>query len=131
APCKSGRKADVQALRRLLADLALARVEDDRELARRLVHGAHLDFRPGHVALVVEPVQEVAVVLGEPDDLSRLARGELGEREHALGLSLPALRVARSAPRAGSARTPWRSATRAGSGRAGRGARRGGRSSRP
>ena len=39
-----------------------------------------LDRRAGHEALVVEPVQEVAVVLGEPDDRRLGARLERRER---------------------------------------------------
>ena len=39
-----------------------------RELTGRRLGGAHVDARARHEALVVEPVQEVAVVLGEADD---------------------------------------------------------------
>ena len=50
------------------------------------MRGAHLDVGAGDVPLVVEPVEQVAVVLGEPDDLARLAGLELGQRHEALVL---------------------------------------------
>ncbi len=40
----------------------------DAELARRRLGRAQLDLGAGHEALLVEPVQEVSVVLGEADD---------------------------------------------------------------
>ena len=52
----------------LLADRLLVAVQAHGELAGGRLRLAHLDLGPGHEALVVEPVQELAVVLGEADD---------------------------------------------------------------
>ena len=68
---------DEQAGGGLLGDRALAvvrRRSASRELPRRRLRGAIDDLRPRHEALVVEPVQELAVVLGEPDDRRARAR---------------------------------------------------------
>ena len=58
---------------------------------------------PGHEALVVEPVQEIAVVLGEADDLAVAADRELREGDELGVLGLLELRY-RPASRAGSGR---------------------------
>ena len=47
-----------------------------------------LDQRSGDKTLVVEPVQKVAVVLGEPHDLGRPAGCELGQRDELAVLGL-------------------------------------------
>ena len=76
----------------LLADRLIARPSTATgELARRRLCVAELDLRPRDEALVVEPVQELAVVLGEPDD--RRLRGR------------PRARRAAPAPRSRPART--------------------------
>ena len=79
------RRPDEQPRGGLLADRPLADLLDrHRELIRRRLGGAHEDARARHEALVVEPVQEVAVVLGEADDRrprsgrQRRERRELG-----------------------------------------------------
>ena len=61
----------------------------------------HLDLAAGHEPLVVEPVQEVAVVLGEPDDRRPRRRLEVGQRRELLifdllerGIDGPAVRAA-------------------------------------
>src|SRR6266511_4855968 len=64
----------------LLADRLLAAADLDRELAGGGLHLAQLDLRSRHEPLVVEPVQELAVVLGEANDRGPLARLELGQR---------------------------------------------------
>src|SRR5437764_1431815 len=92
APFRAGtrrrRLASSPALRRLLdekpgsgllGDRALAVVERHRELIGRGLGRADDDARPRDETLVVEPVQEVAVVLGEPDD--RRVRARLERRE--------------------------------------------------
>ena len=79
------RRSDEEAGGGLLRDRPLADLLDrDRELIRGRLGGAHEDARAGHEALVVEPVQEVAVVLGQADDRrprpgrQRRERRELG-----------------------------------------------------
>src|SRR3989442_23975 len=52
----------------LFADRLLAAVDRDTELSRGRFGGAQLERRAGDKSLVVEPVQQVAVVLGEADD---------------------------------------------------------------
>src|SRR5215211_5498561 len=61
----SGGNAHVQTLGSLLRDRALVGSEHDLELAGGRLRLAHLHLRARHVALVVEPVEEVAVVLGQ------------------------------------------------------------------
>src|SRR5919205_1271858 len=96
-----GRAPHEQAGGRLLADGARRAVQPHRELSRRGLRGLELDLRAGGEALVVEPVQEVAVVLGEADDRRARAGLELGERRQLRVLGLldggidgPAVRAA-------------------------------------
>ncbi len=55
-------------------------VDLHRELARRRLRLSQLELRPRHEALVVEPVQELAVVLREADDRRPAPGLELGQR---------------------------------------------------
>ena len=61
--------------------------EQHLELPRRRLRLADDDLRAGRESLVVEPVQELAVVLGEPDDLRLAADFEVGERRQLLVLA--------------------------------------------
>src|SRR6185312_15592803 len=72
----------------LLGDRLLAAVQTHRELLGRRLRLAHLDRRAGHEALVVEPVQQVAVVLGEADDLGARPGLQVGERRELAVLGL-------------------------------------------
>src|SRR5206468_12177252 len=63
----------------LFADRLLALPDLDCELTGCGLHLAQLDLRPRDKALVVEPVQQLAVVLGEADD--RCARTGLERSE--------------------------------------------------
>ena len=94
----------------------LVAVALDGELARRRLRRA-ARRGAGNEAFVVVPVEQVAVVLGEPHDLARAPGLEVGERRQLRG----------SPP----ARTSCRPASRAGSGRGCRAARRSARPSRP
>ena len=94
------RRSDVDAERRALADRALFAIDDHVHLARRRPGGAHLDRRSGRQPLVVEPVEELAVVLGEADDLRLAACLELSERDELGVLCLLHLRLDRPAVRA-------------------------------
>ena len=98
-----GRRPDEEAGGGLLADRLLAAVQADAELARRGLRGLELDRRARDEALVVEPVQQVAVVLGEPDD-RRARRPARAPRAARARGSRPARRRCRSASRAGSGR---------------------------
>ena len=64
----------------LLADCLLSSCDDDAELARGRLGCTQLDLRARDEALVVEPVEEIAVVLREPHDRRVLARLERGQR---------------------------------------------------
>src|SRR5512146_3110721 len=66
------RRPHVQSLRGLLAHRLLDAADADGHLARRLLQQLELGARGE--PLVVEPVQQLAVVLGEPDD-GRVAAG--------------------------------------------------------
>ena len=92
-------RAHVQALRGLLVDRARVAVELDLE---RAVHAGRLpaDTDAGREPVLVEPVQEVAVVLGEPHDLGRAAGREVRERDELGVLGLFDVRCDRPAVRA-------------------------------
>src|SRR5437868_2446644 len=97
---KSLLRLDEEAGGGLLGDRALVAVQADRDLVRGRLRRAHDDARAGHEALVVEPVQELAVVLREPDDgrcrpgLERRERRELPVlRLLDLGIDRPAVRT--------------------------------------
>src|SRR2546423_3917044 len=94
------RRPDEEPLGSLLRNRALVAVQADRELLRGRLCLAHLDLGAGHEALVVEPVQQVAVVLGEADDLRVRARSQIGQRAQLAVLGLLELRVDRPAVRA-------------------------------
>ena len=97
--------ADVEAGRGLLADRALVvAAEQHLELLRRGLRARGCTIAgAGREALVVEPVQQLAVVLGEPDDLGLAARSR-GRRAAPAPCSRPARTPGRPASRAGSAR---------------------------
>src|SRR5579859_5238844 len=84
----------------LLADRSLVAVQPYGELARSRLGRAHLELLAGHEPLVVEPVQEVAVVLGEPDDGGPPAGRDVAERREVAVLLLLERRVDRPAVRA-------------------------------
>ncbi|HEX6489984.1 MAG TPA: adenylate/guanylate cyclase domain-containing protein [Gaiellaceae bacterium] len=97
----SGSGPDEEPGGRLLADRLLRAVDPDRELARGRLRRAELELRARNEALVVEPVQELAVVLGQADDRGVDRRLEVGERGQiavlgALGVGIdgPAVRAA-------------------------------------
>ncbi len=69
------------------ARLAAAQPDDDLP-GRRLGVAAPRHRRPGHETLVVEPVQQLAVVLGEAHDRRPLARLERGQRRELAVLGL-------------------------------------------
>ena len=94
------RRPDEEARRGLLADGALGAVDDDRHLTRRGAGVAYLDLPARLESLLVEPVEEVAVVLGQPDDGRARARREVGERREVAILRLLELRVDRPPVRA-------------------------------
>src|SRR5581483_2567704 len=91
---------DEEARGGFLADRLLVAGEGHAELARGRLGRAQLDNRAGHEPLVVEPVQKVAVVLGEADDRRARAGGELGQRLELAVLQLLDVRVDRPAVRA-------------------------------
>src|SRR3989440_3519747 len=95
-----GFRTDEQAGGGLLRDRALVAVQADGELFRGGLRLAHLDLGAGHEALVVEPVQQVAVVLGEPDDLRAGPGRQVGERRELAVLGLLEVGVDRPAVRA-------------------------------
>src|SRR6476620_111036 len=110
APTRCARRRGSRNLRRsdeepgggLLRDRPLADLLDrDRELIRRRFGAADENARAGHEALVVEPVQEVAVVLREADDRRPRAGLQCRERRELgvlclldLGIDRPAVRAA-------------------------------------
>src|SRR5262249_59592664 len=74
------RRPDEQPRGGLLPDRLLGAVDPYRELAGGGLSRLELELGSRGQALVVEPVQELAVVLGEPDD-RRLGGGlQVGER---------------------------------------------------
>ncbi len=79
---------DVETRCGLVADRAVATAERDLELPRRGLALLHCDPDARHEALVVEPVQQLPVVLGEADDLRALARLKIGERRELTVLGL-------------------------------------------
>src|SRR5438034_1097027 len=76
--CPSG-APDEQPGRGLLADRSLTAVQPHGDLTRGGVGIADLELRTGNESLVVEPVQQVAVVLGEANDRRPLSGVQLGE----------------------------------------------------
>src|SRR5205814_10440837 len=64
----------------LLADRLLAPVDSDGELACGGLGGLELELCARRQSLVVEPVEKLAVVLGQPDDRRLRGRLEVGER---------------------------------------------------
>ena len=97
---KGSGRADVDPVGGALADRALAAVEGDGQLSGGRLGGHDGDLGAWDEPLVVEPVQEVAVVLGEPDDPPVAADLELCERDELGVLGLLELRVDRPAVRA-------------------------------
>src|SRR6476646_5453973 len=104
-PLRRLRPPDEQTGGRALADLALVAVQPDGELARRRLRVADLDLRAGNEPVVIEPVQQLAVMLGEPDDRRPVAGSERRERGQLevlarleLGVDRPAVRAARRVP---------------------------------
>src|SRR5579862_7769496 len=81
----------------LLGDGSLVAVQAHRELIRRRLGLADDDLLAGHQALVVEPMQKLAVVLRQSDYRRRRARLDLGERRQVAVLLLLHLRVDRPA----------------------------------
>ena len=91
-----------------VADRAVAAGDVDDHLAGRRLGGANLDLGSRDETLVVEPVQEIPVVLREPDDGCARAGLEVGERRKLAVLGLldrrvdgPAVRAAIGIFRAG------------------------------
>ena len=76
-----------------------AAVDADAELARGGLGRAQLDGGARHETLVVEPVQEIAVVLGETHDRGARAGLEVGQRLELAVLDLLEVRVDRPAVR--------------------------------
>ena len=77
-----------QAGRGLLGDRLLVAVQPHRQLLGRRLRLAHLDVGARDETLVVEPVQKLAVVLGQADDRGARARLELGQRRELAVLGL-------------------------------------------
>src|SRR5690242_19567567 len=78
-PLRRLRPPDEQPGGRALADLALVAVQPDGELAGGRLRVADLDLCAGNEPVVVKPVQQLAVMLGAPDDRRPVAGGERRE----------------------------------------------------
>src|SRR5207253_9874579 len=83
-----------------LGDRALAAVEADGELVGRRLRRTHDNLLPWHESLVVEPVQELAVVFGQTDDRCARPRFQRCERLEECVLLLLERRIDRPAVRA-------------------------------
>src|SRR5947208_3673146 len=84
----------------LLGDRLLRALQRHRQLAGGRLRISNLDLAPRHEALVVEPVQEVAIVLRKADNRRPRPRAEVGERGQLVVLGLLDGRINRPAVRA-------------------------------
>src|SRR3954454_12824101 len=91
---------DEQAAGSALAGCLLDAGAHDAELTRCGLSRAQLDDLAGNEPLVVEPMQELAVMLGEAHDGHRRARGHIRQRLQLAVLRLLEVRVDRPAVRA-------------------------------
>src|SRR5207342_3496059 len=79
---------DEQTGRSALADRPVLAADRHRELVGRALHVPHLNLGARHEPLVVEPAQQLAVVLGEPDDRRPGRWVHLGQRAELAVLGL-------------------------------------------
>src|SRR5207249_5811884 len=93
AGSRSGCGTDKEARGSPLSDRLLVAVHPDGELPGGRLRLAQLELGVGNESLVVEPVQEVTVVLGEPDDGCPRSGRQLGERGKIAVLGLLDVRV--------------------------------------